>query len=141
MAASMLAEIVAGSGTIRSTQKLALIVGVFSRMAGMKKGVGTAYYPEAIVVVSISYIVLGLWTLLFIVGSIVHLRERCFTHDVFIPSSAWDWFAVGARESRRGDDASYSQPPADHYYAAKYGLRKPWANDLSVCPEKQLSWT
>lgn len=132
VAAAMLAEVVAGSGTIYSRQQLALILGVFSRIAGMKNGVGTAYYPEAIVVVSISYVVLGLWGFLAVVIVILLLCGYFLAHDAFIPSNAWDWYAVGARECLRRENESYFKRPEDRDYAARYGLGRPWTNNLDT---------
>ncbi|CAN0507797.1 unnamed protein product [Ectocarpus sp. 12 AP-2014] len=121
---AMLAEIVAGSGNIFSRQQLALVLGVFSRLSAMKLGVGTAYYPETVVVVSISRVVIVLWVLLFVAGCVIHIRERCLDREVFIPSKAWDWYAVGAREALGDGDASGPTPPSDHHYLAKYGCQK-----------------
>ena len=140
-AASMFAEVVAGSGTISSRQQLALVLGIFSRMSCMKIGVGTAYYPETVVIVSISRVVLVLWGLLFVVGLVVYLREICVGTKVFIPSTAWDWFAVGARECLRDEGSSCSNRPAHHNYATRYGLGKPWVNDRDRIITQPMSWT
>ena len=141
VAASMFAEVVAGSGKITSRQQLSLILGIFSRMSCMKIGVGTAYYPETVVIVSISPVVLVLWGLLFVVGLVVYLREICVGTKVFIPSTAWDWFAVGARECLGDEDSSCSDRPANQNYAARYGLGKHWVNDLDGVITQPMRWT
>lgn len=138
VAISMLAEIVGGSGTVYSRQQLALVIGVFSRLAAMKLGVGKAYLPENIVMISISRVVLLIWGVLLVGGFVIHLRERRFAQKVFIPSSAWDWFAVGARECSR-DQPPTSGPPSAHHYAANYGAGKP-RQDFDETVE-HLSWT
>ena len=139
VAVAMLAEIVAGSGTIGSRQQLALVLGAFSRMAGMKLGVGTAYYPETVVVVTMSRVVLLLWAVLAAAGCVMHARERRLGRlDVFIPVTAWDWFAVGARESLGDGGASLSTPPAAHHYLTKYGCHETLARgDDGI---QRLSW-
>lgn len=124
VAAAMLAEVVAGSGTIYSRNQLALVLGVFSRISGMKLGVGTAYYPETVVVVSISPVVLVLWALLLAAGCVIYVRERRLGCKVFIPTNAWDWFAVGARESLGDGSASLASAPSAHHYLTKYGCQK-----------------
>ena len=141
VAASMFAEVVAGSGKITSRQQLALILGIFSRMSSMKIGVGTAYYPETVVIVSISRVVLVLWGLLFVVGLVVYLHEIYLGTKAFIPSTAWGWFAVGARECLGGEDLAYAARPDKHFYLAKYGLEKPWANGRDGIITQHLSWT
>lgn len=139
VAASMLAEIVVGSGTIESRQQLALLLGVFSRMAAMKLGVGTAHRPETVVIVSISRVIIVLWSLLLAGGCVVNLRERLLVVKAFIPSTAWDWFAVGARECSGGEDISCSGPPSHQAYAARYGLGKPW--EKRGVTTQHLGWT
>ncbi len=120
VAVAMLAEIVAGSGRVSSRQQLALVLGVFSRMAAMKLGTGVAYHPETVVVVTISRVVLVLWALLLVAGCVIHVRERRLGCKVFIPTSAWDWYAVGARESLGGGSAHLAKPPSARHYLTKY---------------------
>lgn len=136
---AMLAEIVAGSGTIFSRQQLALVLGAFSRLSGMKLGIGIAHHPETVVVVTVSRVVLILWALLLAAGCVIHIRERRQDCKIFIPSTAWDWYAVGARESLGDGDASGSTPPSDHHYLAKYGCEKSFVEESDGIVQR-LSW-
>ncbi|CAM9818018.1 unnamed protein product [Scytosiphon promiscuus] len=136
---AMLAEVVAGSGTIYSRQQLALVLGVFSRLSGMKSGIGIGYHPETVVVVKASRFVLFLWVLLLAAGSLIHVRERKLGCKVFIPSKAWDWYAIGARESLGDAGTSGSEAPSDYHYLAKYGCLKSVIKE-SDGTVKRLSW-